>query len=130
MKNAQRLLNLTLMVSSNLEIEIDEIKRREQWEVAKIFFLNKITSMMFQLQYFGFTKSEINRFILGTEATLNYALFFFVLRESLKIVNDIDELKTRITKEWNSNNVFDNLDEMAELIIDDFFEKKGGVVFR
>lgn len=130
MEESQWLFNLTVLVSSDLKIDLNEIKNREEWNDAKNSFVRKVTSVMFQLENFGFKKSEISSFISGTEITLNYALFFYILKKVSKNATDEKELKTKIIKEWNSRNVLDNLDEMSEVILDDFFEKKGGVVFR
>ena len=130
MEESQWLFNLTVLVSSDLKIDLNEIKNREEWNDAKNSFVRKVTSVMFQLENFGFKKSEISSFILGTEITLNYALFFYILKKVSKNATDEKELKTKIIKEWNSRNVLDNLDEMSEVILDDFFERKGGVVFR
>lgn len=130
MEESQWLFNLTVLVSSDLKIDLNEIKNREEWNDAKNSFVRKVTSVMFQLENFGFKKSEISSFISGTEITLNYALFFYILKKVSKNATDEKELKTKIIKEWNSRNVLDNLDEMSEVILDDFFERKGGVVFR
>ena len=130
MEESQWLFNLTVLVSSDLKIDLNEIKNREEWNDAKNSFVRKVTSVMFQLENFGFKKSEISSFISGTEITLNYALFFYILKKVSKNATDEKELKTKIIKEWNSRNVLDNLDEMSEVILDDFFEIKGGVVFR
>ena len=130
MEESQWLFNLTVLVSSDLKIDLNEIKNREEWNDAKNSFVRKVTSVMFQLENFGFKKSEISSFISGTEITLNYALFFYILKKVSKNATDEKELKTKIIKEWNSRNVLDNLDEMSAVILDDFFERKGGVVFR
>ena len=130
MEESQWLFNLTVLVSSDLKIDLNEIKNREEWNDAKNSFVRKVTSVMFQLENFGFKKSEISSFISGTEITLNYALFLYILKKVSKNATDEKELKTKIIKEWNSRNVLDNLDEMSEVILDDFFERKGGVVFR
>ena len=54
MEESQWLFNLTVLVSSDLKIDLNEIKNREEWNYAKNSFVRKVTSVMFQLENFGF----------------------------------------------------------------------------
>ena len=54
MEESQWLFNLTVLVSSDLKIDLNEIKNREEWNDAKNSFVRKVTSVMFQLENFGF----------------------------------------------------------------------------
>ena len=67
---------------------------------------------------------------MKVKSILKSIIICHILKKVSKNATDEKELKTKIIKEWNSRNVLDNLDEMSEVILDDFFERKGGVVFR
>lgn len=130
MDDAQRLYNIILLVSSSCKINIDEIKQKKQWNSDKREFINQITNVMYQLQDFGFTKSEIDGFVNGAETTLHFVLFLYMMKKNAKKAKSQDEFQELMIREWNSEKCLDNLNDISGLILDDFFEKKGGSVFR
>ncbi len=128
--DSQRLYNIVLTVSNNCNIDLNEITRRKQWEKEKRDFVSQVSDPMYALLDFGFTKEEIRQFESSVDLTLHYALFLYVIKKEAKKTKNPKDCRKRIIREWRTEKVFDNLNEMRDIILDDFFEKKGGIVFR
>lgn len=129
MEDNQRLYNLVKSTSEKLGIKTQDIKERSDWIVEVKAFIDKVTEPMVKLKYFGFNDREVEAFILGSETTLDIVVFFFLMKKIGKESDTSEEFKKKLTTEWNSPQVLDYLNDIADIVLDDFFIRKGGMCF-
>lgn len=126
---SKNLMEIVKKASILMDIPYEKIQERKEWKEEKKRFIDDITYVMLSLKYFGFTENEAYSFIRGSEKTLDSVLFFFILKKCREKTKTFSELKVAVTAEWYSDTVWKNLNEISSIILDAFFEKKGGICF-
>ena len=129
MHDSQRLYNLVVSTSDRLGIKVEGVKQREDWNDGKNTFITSVIAPMQALKDFGFTDSEITSFINGSNMTLEYVLFWYIIKKAAKESKNPKEFQAEIITKWYSDDLLDSLVEIADIILDDFFTHKGGTCF-
>lgn len=129
MQDSQRLFNLVLSTSDRLGIKIESVKQRKDWKNDKDAFITSVIAPMQALKDFGFTESEIQSFILGSNMTLEYVLFLYIVKQAAKESKNYKEFQEEIITKWNAKDLLNNLAKISDIFLDDFFTRKGGVCF-
>ena len=129
MEDCQRLYNIVKVTSEKLGIKTQDIKERSDWTVEVRAFIDKVTEPMLKLMYFGFKESEVESFIQEAETTLDSVIFFYLMKKVGKESKDPEEFQEKLVWEWQSLQLWKCLNDIANIVLDDFFIKKGGMCF-
>lgn len=129
MEDCQRLYNIVKVTSEKLGIKTQDIKERSDWTVEVRAFIDKVTEPMLKLMYFGFKESEVESFIQEAETTLDSVIFFYLMKKVGKESKDPEEFQEKLVGEWQSLQLWKCLNDIANIVLDDFFIKKGGMCF-
>ena len=129
MEECQRLYNIVKVTSEKLGIKTQDIKERSDWTVEVRAFIDKVTEPMLKLMYFGFKESEVESFIQEAETTLDSVIFFYLMKKVGKESKDPEEFQEKLVGEWQSLQLWKCLNDIANIVLDDFFIKKGGMCF-
>lgn len=125
----QRLFNIVKTSSEKLGVKTGDIKKRGEWNAEVKAFIDKVSITMLSLKDFGFKEKEVESFICGAESTMDIVLFFYLMKKTSKDSTDSEEFKKRVVSEWYSSKVFENLNDISDIVLDAFFEQKGGTCF-
>lgn len=128
MKN-ERLHDIVQVSSKKLGIKVEKVKCRRNWYQEKIAFISRVIEPMLKLRDFGFEESEIELFVQGVEDSLDSAIFFFLLKKNRKESKNFNEFKDKMISDWDSPKILDYLNDISDIILDDFFIRKGGIIF-
>lgn len=129
MEDCQRLYNIVKVTSEKLGIKTQDIKERSDWTVEVRAFIDKVTEPMLKLMYFGFKESEVESFIQEAETTLDSVIFFYLMKKVGKESKDPEEFQEKLAGEWQSLQLWKCLNDIANIVLDDFFIRKGGMCF-
>ena len=129
MEDCQRLYNIVKVTSEKLAIKTQDIKERSDWTVEVRAFIDKVTEPMLKLMYFGFKESEVESFIQEAETTLDSVIFFYLMKKVGKESKDPEEFQEKLVGEWQSLQLWKCLNDIANIVLDDFFIRKGGMCF-
>lgn len=129
MEDCQRLYNIVKVTSEKFGIKTQDIKERSDWTVEVRAFIDKVTEPMLKLMYFGFKESEVESFIQEAETTLDSVIFFYLMKKVGKESKDPEEFQEKLVGEWQSLQLWKCLNDIANIVLDDFFIKKGGMCF-
>ena len=125
----QRLYDIVQTSSKRLGIETKDVKKRYNWKQERDAFIGRVTEPMIMLKDFGFTDSEVKAFIKGAEESLDSVIFFYLVKKMVKESKDSEEFQEKIVTEWHSPKLLDYLNDISDIILDDFFIRKGGICF-
>lgn len=129
MEDCQRLYNIVKVTSEKLGIKTQDIKERSDWTAKVRSFIDKVAEPMLKLRYFGFKESEVEAFIQEAETTLDSVIFFYLMKKVGKESKDPDEFQKKLVEEWQSLQLWNCLNDIANIVLDDFFIRKGGMIF-
>lgn len=129
MEDSQRLYNIVKVTSEKLGIKTQDIKERSDWTAEVRAFIDKVAEPMLKLRYFGFKESEVEAFIQEAETTLDSVIFFYLMKKVVKESKDSEEFQANLVTAWNSPQLLRNLNDIADIVLDDFFIRKGGMIF-
>ena len=128
MKN-QRLYDIVQTSSKRLGIETKDVEKRYNWKQEKDAFISRVTEPMIMLRDFGFTDSEVKAFTKGVEESLDSVIFFYLVKKMVKESKDLEEFQEKLITEWHSPKLLNYLNDISDIILDDFFIRKGGICF-
>ena len=128
MKN-QRLYDIVQTSSKRLGIEIKDVEKRYNWKQERDAFISRVTEPMIMLRDFGFTDSEVKAFTKGAEESLDSVIFFYLVKKMVKESKDLEEFQEKLITEWHSPKLLNYLNDISDIILDDFFIRKGGICF-
>lgn len=129
MEDSQRMYNIILLTGEKIGINPDEVRKRSDWDKIVNDFTQTIAGTMSQLKYFGFKDYEIEAFTLGVKISLDSAIFLYLMKKIGKETKDPKEFQKKFAEEWQSPQLLDYLDDITNIVLDDFFVKKGGICF-
>ena len=125
----QRLYNIVITSSEMLGVKTEDIKKRGEWNAEVKAFIDKVSVTMLSLRDFGFTEAEVESFICGAESIMDKVIFFYLMKKTSKDSTVPEEFKQRVVSEWYSSNIFEYLNDISDIVLDAFFEQKGGSCF-
>ena len=129
MEDSQRIYNIILLTAEKVGIKPDEIRKRSDWDKIVNDFTQTIAGTMSQLKYFGFKDYEIEAFTLGVKTSLDSTIFLYIMKKVGKETKDPKQFQKKFAEEWQSPQLLDYLDDITNIVLDDFFVKKGGICF-
>ena len=125
----QRLYDIVQTSSKRLGIEIKDVEKRYNWKQERDAFISRVTEPMIMLRDFGFTDSEVKAFTKGAEESLDSVIFFYLVKKMVKESKDLEEFQEKLITEWHSPKLLNYLNDISDIILDDFFIRKGGICF-
>ena len=125
----QRLYDIVQTSSKRLGIEIKDVEKRYNWKQERDAFISRVTEPMIMLRDFGFTDSEVKAFTKGVEESLDSVIFFYLVKKMVKESKDLEEFQEKLITEWHSPKLLNYLNDISDIILDDFFIRKGGICF-
>ena len=125
----QRLYDIVQTASKRVGIEIKDVEKRYNWKQERDAFISRVTEPMIMLRDFGFTGSEVKAFTKGAEESLDSVIFFYLVKKMVKESKDLEEFQEKLITEWHSPKLLNYLNDISDIILDDFFIRKGGICF-